>query len=63
MVGKVIGFDNYKDALDRFSSYVEMMAIRSNCHKIETDVIIKSGLCNFDDKMYCFDGISTFALE
>ncbi len=55
-------FDDYKYALDGGVSFMRAMAIRTNHHKLETDVIIKRGLSNFDDKRYCENGVDTLAL-
>ncbi len=42
-------FDDYKYALDGGVSFKSAMAIRTNHHKLETHVIIKRCLSNFDD--------------
>jgi hypothetical protein len=61
-VKKFMEFDDYKYALDGGVSFMGAIAIRTNYHKLETDVIIKRGLSNFDDKRYCENGVDTFAL-
>jgi hypothetical protein len=61
-VKKFMEFDDYKYALDGGVSFIRAMTIRTNRHKLETDVIIKRGLSNFDDKRYCENGVDTFAL-
>ncbi|KAK3594823.1 hypothetical protein CHS0354_002869 [Potamilus streckersoni] len=50
----------YEAAIYDDRKHAEMMFIGSKYHKIETDVVVKFGLCNYDNKRYFMDGINTY---
>ncbi|KAK3595481.1 hypothetical protein CHS0354_003471 [Potamilus streckersoni] len=61
VVSKITTIDHYTEAMDGSLKYYTMRTFKSDIHKISTLLVNKKGICTFDDKRYCSDGVSALA--